>query len=126
MIRYTVMWHFGEANILRGAVWKPLRIRRIAPAAEPVTRAVTPPAAQPQEYDEAGRLVVFRYETAAPQARSIDFDRVFEYLRSHRLPGEGPRRIRRDQRNRADFFADVRELQTSGEPSTSRGSPDSG
>jgi hypothetical protein len=82
--------------------------------------AATPAAAPPQslpvaaapEFDEDGRLYVFRFARTAPQRYSFDWDRIFEYTKRKRLPDEGQRQIRRDLRNRADFFSDVRDIQT--------------
>lgn len=100
---------FGEVSVLRGSIaWtKPFRVRVSHP--EPIPAAA--PAAVP-EYDEDGRLYVFRFARSVPEQRTIDRDRIFEYMKRRRLPDEGQRQIRRDVRNRADFFADVRELQT--------------
>lgn len=102
---------FGEVNVLRGSVaWtRPFRLRVQRPEVPVVAPAA--PAAAP-EFDEEGRLYVFRFAKSAPQRCSIERDRLFEYMRRRRLPDEGQRQIRRDVRNRADFFADVRELQT--------------
>lgn len=87
---------FGEVSVLRGsAAW----IRPRAP--EPTT---PPAAAVLPEFDEDGRLYVFRYPTAAPLAYRIDRDRIFDYMKRRRLPDEGQRQIRRDDRNRADFW----------------------
>lgn len=104
---------FGEVNVLRGSVaWvKPFQIRLTPPA--PVEAAA--PAAAP-EFDEDGRLYVFRFARTKPQQYSIERDRIFEYLKRRRLPDAGQRQFRRDLRNRADFFADVRDIQTPAEP----------
>jgi hypothetical protein len=101
---------FGDVTVLRGSVsWtKPFR-PRVTPAAvgdQPANSAAVTP-----EYDEDGRLYVFRYTRSAPQQYAIERDRIFEYIKRRRLPTAGQRRIRRDVRNCADFFADVRELQ---------------
>jgi hypothetical protein len=103
---------FGEVNVLRGSVaWvKPFRIRLTPPA-----QAEAPSPATAPEFDEDGRLYVFRYARTAPQRYSIERDRIFEYLKRRRLPDAGQRQFRRDLRNRADFFADVRDLQTPAE-----------
>ncbi len=69
------------------------------------------PAAEP-EYDEDGRRYVFRYTPVPIQSYSIDRDRLFHYVRTHELPGARARAIRRDQRNAASFYEDVREIQT--------------
>lgn len=105
---------FGEVNVLKGSVtWsRPFRIRVSAPAQEAPPGA--PPAAVP-EFDEEGRIYVFRYAKCAPQAYHIERDRIFEYMKRRRLPDEGQRQFRRDFRNRADFFADVRDIQTPSE-----------
>lgn len=104
---------FGEVNVLRGTVaWtRPLRLRLARPAEAP---AAAPAVAAP-EFDEDGRLYVFRYAQTAPAHYRIERDRLFEYMKRRRLPDEGQRQIRRDVRNRADFFSDVREIQTPGE-----------
>jgi hypothetical protein len=101
---------FGEVNVLRGSVtWtKPFRIR-LTPAVVPPEPLAAPAA---PEFDEDGRLYVFRFARTAPQHYSIERDRIFEYLKRRRLPDAGQRQLRRDLRNRADFFADVREIQT--------------
>lgn len=103
---------FGEVNVLRGSIaWtRPFHVRLTHP--EPILAA--PPTAAPAvpEYDEEGRLYVFRFAWSAPTAYRIERDRLFEYMKRRRLPDEGQRQIRRDVRNRADFFSDVRELQT--------------
>jgi hypothetical protein len=105
---------FGDVNVLRGSVaWsKPFRIH-VTPAVAPA-EPLAPPAAQ--EYDEEGRLYVFRYAKTKPERYSIERDRIFDYLKRRRLPDAGQRQIRRDFRNRADFIADVRDLQTPSDP----------
>ncbi|HEV3152253.1 MAG TPA: hypothetical protein VGZ02_00455 [Candidatus Baltobacteraceae bacterium] len=87
-------------------------------AALPVRPALTQPStttAVPVEFDEDGRIWVFRYSRTVPQSARIDRDRIFQYMKTHRLPGETERQIRRDMRNAADFFTGVRELQTHSE-----------
>jgi hypothetical protein len=69
-------------------------------------------AAQAPEYDEDGRRYVFRFAPVPPVKYNIDRDRLFSYLATHRIPGLFARRIRRDLRNAADFYEDVREIQT--------------
>jgi len=104
---------FGGASALRGsAAWtRPFRLRVSVPAvATPEPEQPAPPAIQ--EFDEAGRLYVFRYAPVAAQQYRIERDRIFEYVKRRALPDEGQRQFRRDARNRADFFADVREIQT--------------
>jgi hypothetical protein len=102
---------FGDVSVLRGSVtWnRPFRLRYTPPG--PSSPPAQGAAAAP-EFDEEGRLYVFRFAPAAPERYRIDWDRIFEYRKRRRLPDEGQRQIRRDVRNRADFFADVRELQT--------------
>jgi hypothetical protein len=101
---------FGDVNVLRGTVaWTaPWRLRLTPPAPVPEAAAE---AALP-EFDEDGRLYVFRYPRTAPQRYTIERDRLFEYMKRRRLPDAGQRQIRRDVRNCADFFSDVREIQT--------------
>ena len=43
---------------------------------------------------------------------AFDFDRIFAYMKTHKLPTEAERAARRDARNAVDFLSDVRELQT--------------
>ncbi len=101
---------FGDVKVLRGsAAWvKPFTIR-FTPA---TTTSETVNAPAVPEFDEEGRLYVFRYSRTAPQQRTIERDRIFEYLKRRRLPDAGQRRIRRDLRNQAELYADLRELQT--------------
>ena len=64
------------------------------------------------EFDEDGRQYVFRF-TANPQRHyHIDRDRIFDYVKSHEMPGARARQIRRDLTNAANFYEDVREIQT--------------
>jgi len=108
------MWLFGEVRVARGTLaWTwPSRLKApVVPAAQGQVSA----AAQAVEYDEDGRIWAFRYERRAPAEYRIDRDRIFQYMKRHRLPDEGQRAIRRDLRNCADFFTAVRELQTPGE-----------
>lgn len=107
---------FGDAKVLHGSIaWtNPLRLK-IAVLPRPVkpaqpAEATAPPAAA--EFDEDGRTWVFRFARTQPQRYAVDRDRLFDYMKKHRLPREGHRQIRRDTRNRADFYTDVRELQT--------------
>lgn len=71
-------------------------------------------AAQPEspQYDEDGRKYVFRYPATVPRTYTIDRDRIFDYLATHDVPGARARRIRRDLRNAANFYEDIREIQT--------------
>lgn len=109
------MRFFADIKTVRGTVaWsRPWGIRVARP------QPVEPATAQPTlpEFDEDGRLYVFRYPRTLPQHYSIERDRLFEYMKRRRLPDEGQRQIRRDFRNRADFFGDVRDLQTPTDPS---------
>jgi hypothetical protein len=81
------------------------------PATEEVARVV-PPAPVPAEYDEDGRLYVFRFARSAPTQCAIDRDRIFQYIKKHKLPDEADRALRRDLRNQIELYADLRELQT--------------
>jgi hypothetical protein len=111
----STMKLFGDVSVIRGSVaWpRPWRLRLM-----PQTRTIAPPPVVEQpaplapEYDEDGRLYVFRYARVSPQHYQIERDRIFEYMKQRRLPTWIQRQIRRDYRNRADFFADVREIQT--------------
>jgi hypothetical protein len=105
---------FGNAKVVRGSIaWtNPLRLSITLvhrPSALAETAASGEPAA---EYDEEGRRYVFRFARTAPQKCTIERDRIFDYLKRHRLPDESDRQLRRDLRNQADLFADIRELQT--------------
>jgi len=73
---------------------------------EPVAQSEAP------QYDEDGRKYVFRFSTQRPQSYTIDRERIFDYLATHDIPGARARRIRRDLRNAANFYEDVREIQT--------------
>jgi len=64
------------------------------------------------QYDEDGRKYVFVYPKSTPQTYTIDRERIFDYLATHDLPGARARRIRRDLENAANFYEDVREIQT--------------
>ena len=48
----------------------------------------------------------------AATAPAFDFDRIFAYMKKHKLPTEADRAARRDARNAVDFVSGVRELQT--------------
>jgi hypothetical protein len=106
---------FGEARVTRGSIaWtNPLRLR-ITVFPKPVTEEVPPAVEAPvrAEYDEDGRLYVFRFARTAPKQCAIDRDRIFHYLKKHRLPDEADRALRRDLRNQIELYADLRELQT--------------
>lgn len=112
---------FGDTKVLRGSIaWtNPLRLKvTVLPPAVPVqvekpdAQAAPLPLPVPIEYDEDGRQWVFRFARTAPQRYVVDRDRLFEYMKKHRLPNETARQIRRDLRNSADFITDVRDLQT--------------
>ncbi len=64
------------------------------------------------EFDEDGRQYVFRYTPVPLQAYQMDRDRIFRYARTHELPSARARMMRRDRRNAASFYEDVREIQT--------------
>ena len=100
---------FNEVHVLRGSVaWtRPFRLRLQTPS-----EAAAPAPTAREEFDEEGRLFVFRFARSTPQRYSIERDRIFDYLKRRRLPDAGQRRIRRDVRNRADFFSDVRDIQS--------------
>lgn len=101
---------FGNARAIRGSIaWtNPFRVRVIMPEAPGEALAPVPAI----EYDEDGRQYAFRYAGTAPRACSIDRDRIFDYLKRHKLPAESDRQIRRDLRNSADVYSDLRDLQT--------------
>ena len=109
---------FGDPKVFRGSIaWtKPLRLKvAVFPrpgsvASQPAVAAAAPAA--PAEYDEDGRLWVFRFAQSAPATYRVDRDRIFTYMRRHRLPTEGVRQIRRDARNSMDLYSALRELQT--------------
>lgn len=109
---------FGEARVSRGTIaWtNPLRLR-INVLPKPATdgsiaNAPETVAPVPAEYDEDGRRWVFRFARTVPQQCAIDRDRLFHYLRKHKLPGEADRALRRDLRNQVELYADLRDLQT--------------
>lgn len=89
------------------------------------------------EYDEDGRLYVWRFPRSAPERRTIDRDRIYEFVKKRRrtieefprwqplLPTEDTRRYVRDLRNSAHFYEDVRDLQTHTEIRVVRGSIES-
>ncbi len=64
------------------------------------------------EFDEDGRRYVFRFARQSPPHYSIDRDRLFLYCKTHQLPSMRQRSRLRDERNAADFFEDVRDIQT--------------
>lgn len=93
--------------------------------AKPVQPSVLPSPVP--EYDEAGRLYVSRYKPVMPERPIVNRDRIFEFAKKRRrtvddpprwqpvLPTEDTRRFVRDVRNRANFYEDVRDLQTHSE-----------
>ena len=117
---------FGDPKVFRGSIaWtKPLRLKIAVlprPSSSPLHAppgAVTEPPPQQAEYDEDGRLWVFRYACATPRTYQVDRSRIFAYMKRHRLPSESVRQIRRDQRNAIDLYSAVRELQTHAEIDT--------
>lgn len=116
---------FVDSKALRGSVaWTaPLRLKiAVFPPPAPTVAEPTT-AAAPAEYDEDGRLWVFRFPRTAPQRYAIDRERIFEYRKRHKLPGEGVRQIRRDIRNAADFYTDVRDIQTHSDVTAQSASP---
>jgi len=115
---------FGDVKMLGGsAAWThpfKLRPKVFEKTPELVAPNGTALAALPEplEYDEDGRRYVFRYRTAVPQAYTIERDRIFSYMKRRRLPSEADRSYRRDVKNGANFFEDVRDLQTHGDVDT--------
>ena len=108
---------FGDARVTRGSIaWtNPLRLRVTVfpkPQIEEVGRIVEPAATAPAEYDEDGRLYVFRFARSTPKQCAIDRDRLFHYIKKHRLPDEADRALRRDLRNQVELYADLRDLET--------------
>lgn len=88
---------------------------RLHPESDFRPRLVAAPTAQEPElpeFDEDGRRYAFRFPRPARQPIVIDRDRIFEYMASHRLPGPRDRIRLRDERNTANFYEDVREIQT--------------
>lgn len=97
------------------------------------TSSAMPPEAGTPEYDEDGRLYVWRFPRTAPERRTVDRDRIFEFVKKRRrtieefphwqplLPTEDTRRYVRDLRNSAHFYEDVRDLQTHTEIRVVRG-----
>jgi hypothetical protein len=97
------------------------RMRTVSPPRR--TQAVEETVAErPKQFDEQGRELVFSFPPAQAHVYIVDRDRIFEYLKKRRklasgrsqplLPDANVRRYVRAQRNAADFFADVRDLQT--------------
>ena len=68
--------------------------------------------AETPEYDEDGRRYMFRYPKTTVRYYNVDRDRIFEYLATHKLPGERARMIRRDLRNAGNLYEDIRDLET--------------
>ncbi len=94
------MRHPATVNSIRGSIaWtNPLRLKiSIFPKRETEEEVAAPST------------------PAGTQSYVIDRDRIFEYVRKHRLPTEADRQFRRDVRNRVDFVSDVRDLQTPSE-----------
>lgn len=109
---------FGEAKVTRGSIaWtNPLRLKiNVFPAPaerEAAQEQQTAPAAAPVEYDEDGRIYVFKFARTMPQRCAIDRDRLFHYIKTHKLPNEADRALRRDLRNQVELYGDLRDLQT--------------
>jgi len=106
---------FGDAKVLHGSItWtKPLRLKiTVLPQPARKSEEALAPTTLHKEFDEDGRQWVFRFARTTPQRYAVDRDRIFDYMRKHRLPSEGVRQIRRDLRNAANFFTDVRDIQT--------------
>ena len=103
-------------------------------AARTATPSLAPVSNAPDEYDEDGRLYVWRFPRTSPERRTIDRDRIFDFVKKRRrtieefprwqplLPTEETRRYVRDLRNSAHFYEDVRDLQTHTEIRVVRGS----
>lgn len=104
---------FGDSIFSGTIAWRTFRLKpRLAAVHRPALPAAV---AEPVEFDEEGRRYVFRFRTAAPPAYTVDRNRLFEYMRSKRLPTSADRACRRDVRNAVNFFEDVRDLQTHGD-----------
>lgn len=109
------MRFLADAKVLRGSIiWtSPLKFRiTVLPRPQNIRTVEAAPPAQPAEYDEDGRVWVFRYAPARKATYVIDRDRIFTYQKKHKLPSEGVRQLRRDLRNSVDFYTAVREIQT--------------
>ncbi len=112
---------FGEARVTRGSIaWtNPLRLcitvltsdDEVPHTVDSLPAPAPAPASVP-EYDEDGRLYVFRFARSAPKQCAIDRDRIFHYLKKHRLPDEADRALRRDLRNQVELYSDLRDLET--------------
>ncbi len=84
----------------------------LKPRNAPCTDEESPAQPESPQYDEDGRKYVFRYPPSVPRKYTMDRERLFDYLATHDVPGARARRIRRDQRNAANFYEDIREIQT--------------
>ena len=84
----------------------------LKPTQLPCAPTASEPTSEQPEFDEDGRRYVFKYAQLPPPRYHIDRDRLFAYARTHQLPGARTRMIRRDLRNAANFYEDVREIQT--------------
>jgi hypothetical protein len=101
----TVETYQGEPmtiTFFQAKARQPKRIRAVEVLQEP----------DEPEFDEDGRRYVFRYPRFVRQQYRIDRERWFQYMRTHRLPTMNQRRIVRDNRNTANFYEDIREIQT--------------
>ena len=90
------MRHIGTAHVTRGSI----------PWVFPRLNVKFFPKPAPEAAHES---------TSRPHAYEIDRDRIFAYIKTHKLPGERARQVRRDVRNTVDFYSDVREIQTQSE-----------
>jgi hypothetical protein len=93
-------------------------LRPLRPLEGPLREAL--PASESElvpepEFDEEGRRYAFRFPRRQRQPVSIDRERLFEYVATHKLPATSDRVRLRDQRNAANFFEDVRDIQTHAE-----------
>jgi hypothetical protein len=101
-----------DVGILRGSTWlQPFGLKRPRAAATLEVVEVTEQSETlPLEFDEDGRRYVFRFARRVPQRVTMDRDRLFAYKSI--LPDESVRAYLRDLKNRADFYTEIRELQT--------------
>ncbi len=84
-------------------------LKTVQPQCAPVA---SEPASDQPEFDEDGRRYVFRFTRNAPQRYHIDRDRIFNYAKAHDLPSARARALRRDLKNAANFYEDIRDIQT--------------
>jgi hypothetical protein len=78
---------------------------------------------RPKRYDEQGRELVFSFPPPQPRAYIVNRDRIFDFVKRRRnvvvgrpqplLPDANVRRYLRARKNAAaDFYGDVRDIQT--------------